>query len=129
MGVAEIEVRRSRRRTKTVQAFRENGRTVVAIPDRFTAAEEAEWVARMVQRLERTGRRRRPSDTELAARAQRLSDRYLDGLARPQADPAGRFVPARAGLPRSALAAAHRIAGLAASGIPASPHSWPTSFP
>ncbi len=80
----EIEVRRSRRRTKTVQAFHENGRTVVAIPDRFSAAEEAEWVDRMVERLERSGRRRRPSDTELASRAHRLSERYLDGRARPQ---------------------------------------------
>lgn len=77
-------MRRSRRRTKTVQAFRENGRTVVAIPDRFTRAEEEEWVARMVARLDRTQRRRRPSDTELAARAERLSARYLEGRARPQ---------------------------------------------
>lgn len=82
--MSEIEVRRSRRRTKTVQAFRENGRTVVAIPDRFTAAEEEVWVARMVERLERTGRRRRPSDTELAERAQQLSARYLDARAQPQ---------------------------------------------
>lgn len=77
-------MRRSRRRTKTVQAFRENGRTVVAIPDRFTRAEEEEWVARMVARLDHTQRRRRPSDTELAARAERLSARYLEGRARPQ---------------------------------------------
>lgn len=83
--MSEIEVRRSRRRTKTVQAFRENGRTVVAIPDRFTAAEEAEWVARMVERLERRRRRQRPSDTELAARAERLSQRYLEGRVRPSA--------------------------------------------
>ncbi|TNC17500.1 M48 family metallopeptidase [Georgenia sp. 311] len=82
--MTQIEVRRSRRRTKTVQAFRENGRTVVAIPDRFTRAEEEEWVARMVARLERSGRRRRPSDAELAERAGRLSERYLEGRARPQ---------------------------------------------
>ncbi|WP_413450808.1 M48 family metallopeptidase [Georgenia phoenicis] len=82
--MSQIEVRRSRRRTRTVQAFHENGRTVVAIPDRFTAAEEAEWVARMVERLERTGRRRRPSDAQLAARAEQLSERYLEGRARPR---------------------------------------------
>ncbi|WP_324652393.1 M48 family metallopeptidase [Georgenia sp. H159] len=82
--MSEIEVRRSRRRTKTVQAFHENGRTVVAIPDRFTPEEEREWVDRMVDRLERSGRRRRPSDTQLTARARVLSERFLDGRARPQ---------------------------------------------
>src|SRR5690606_1644626 len=83
--MSESEVRRSRRRTKTVQAFRENGRTVVDIPDRFPAAEEAEWVARMAERLERRRRRQRPSDCELAARAERFSQRYLEGRARPSA--------------------------------------------
>src|SRR5699024_3983348 len=80
----QIEVRRSRRRTKTVQAFYQDGRTVVAIPDHFTAAQEQEWVGRMVERLERGDRRRRPTDTELATRAQRLSDRFLEGRARPR---------------------------------------------
>src|SRR5690606_11975920 len=95
--MSEIEVRRSRRRTKTVQAFRENGRTVVAIPDRFTAAEEAEWVARMVERLERRRRRQRPSDTELAARAERPSQRYLEGRARPSAAASASYPRTRGG--------------------------------
>ena len=46
-----VEVRRSARRVRTVTAFRENGRTVVAIPARFTAAQEREWVRRMVSKL------------------------------------------------------------------------------
>lgn len=56
---------------------------VVAIPARFTGAQEREWVRRMVDRLADSERRRRPSDDELAVRASELSARYLDGRAVP----------------------------------------------
>lgn len=79
----EIEVRRSRRRRRTVSAYRDGERIVVLIPASLTRAEEAEWVDTMVARLERSERRRRPSDDDLMARAGRLSDAYLGGLARP----------------------------------------------
>lgn len=79
----EVEVRRSARRTRTVTAFREGGRTVVAIPARFTRAQEREWVARMVARLAAQDRRRKPSDEQLMTRAAELSRRHLDGRARP----------------------------------------------
>lgn len=82
-GEAEVEVRRSARRRKTVSAFYEQGRIVVAIPARFTAAEEQEWVSTMVARLQRSRRRRRPSDVELMSRARELSRRHLDGGADP----------------------------------------------
>lgn len=78
-----VEVRRSRRRTATVSAYRDGDRTVVAIPARFSAAQEREWVAKMVSRLEDKERRRRPSDDELVERARELSVKYLDGAARP----------------------------------------------
>jgi hypothetical protein len=78
-------VRRSRRRTRTVTAWREGGRTVVAVPARFTRAQEREWVDRMVGRLAAAERRRRPTDDELAGRATRLSARYLAGRAVPTA--------------------------------------------
>ncbi|WP_412867277.1 M48 family metallopeptidase, partial [Cellulomonas sp. 179-A 9B4 NHS] len=78
-----VEVRRSRRRVRTVSAWREGDRTVVAIPARFTRAQEREWVGRMVERLAAQERRRRPSDTQLLARAQDLSRRYLGGRAVP----------------------------------------------
>ncbi|MDO8144223.1 M48 family metallopeptidase [Isoptericola sp. b408] len=81
--LASVEVRRSRRRTATVSAFRDGDRTVVAIPARFSQAQEREWVAKMVARLEDKERRRRPSDDELVERARDLSVKYLDGLARP----------------------------------------------
>jgi len=76
-----VEVRRSRRRARTVSAWREDGRTIVAIPARFTRAQEREWVGRMVDRLEAQERRRRPSDAQLVARATELSRRYLGGRA------------------------------------------------
>lgn len=78
-----VEVRRSRRRVRTVSAWREGDRTVVAIPARFTRAQEREWVGRMVERLAAQERRRRPSDTQLLTRAQELSRRYLGGRAVP----------------------------------------------
>lgn len=81
--LADVEVRRSARRKRTVTAFREQGRTVVAIPARFTLAQEQEWVRRMVGRLAAQERRRRPSDVQLAARAEALSAQYLDGVPRP----------------------------------------------
>ena len=79
----DVEVRRSRRRLRTVTAYRQNGRTVVLIPARFTIAQEHEWVTRMLARLSAQDRRRRPGDADLAARAVELSRRYLGGLAQP----------------------------------------------
>ncbi|WP_407318736.1 M48 family metallopeptidase [Isoptericola halotolerans] len=80
--LTSVEVRRSRRRTATVSAYRDGDRTVVAIPARFSRAQEREWVEKMVARLEDKERRRRPSDAELVERARELSVRYLDGRAR-----------------------------------------------
>jgi predicted metal-dependent hydrolase len=82
----QVEVRRSAKRRRTVQAYRDGDRTVVLIPARFTRAQEQEWVAAMLARLDGTGprgRRRAPSDVDLARRAEQLSARYLDGKARP----------------------------------------------
>jgi predicted metal-dependent hydrolase len=85
MGVEpEVEVRRSKRRRRTVSAHRDGDRIVVMIPATMSRAEEAEWVETMVARLERSERRRKPSDAELLRRARALSDRYLGGLADPE---------------------------------------------
>jgi len=78
-----VEVRRSRRRTRTVTAWREGGITVVSIPARFTRAQEREWVTTMLGRLEAQERRRRPSDALLLQRATELSRTYLEGRAVP----------------------------------------------
>ena len=82
---AEVVVRRSTRRRRTVSAYRDGGQIVVMIPARFTRAEEAQWVERMVARLS-TGagtRARRSGDAALAQRAAELSTCYLHGKARP----------------------------------------------
>lgn len=80
-----VEVRRSRRRRRTVSAYRDGDTVVVLVPARLTRAEESEWVRQMLTRLERREARRRPGDAELARRAARLSRRYLEGLAEPKA--------------------------------------------
>ncbi|MFW6775659.1 M48 family metallopeptidase [Nocardioides sp. CPCC 205120] len=79
----DVEVRRSRRRRRTVSAYREGGRIVVLVPAALSEAEVDRWVAEMVRRIERSDARARPSDDELLGRARRLSDRYLGGMARP----------------------------------------------
>jgi predicted metal-dependent hydrolase len=82
----EVEVRRSARRRRTVAAYRDGTKIIVMIPARFSRAQEAEWVAAMVARLDsgsRPGRRRTASDAALMRRARELSDLYLDGRAVP----------------------------------------------
>lgn len=75
-----------------MQAYRDGDRVVVLIPARFTRAQEREWVAKMLARLDGATRERRPrSDSALAERAGQLSARYLDGRARPASV---RWVPA-----------------------------------
>ena len=79
----EIEVRRSRRRRRTVSAYREGGRTIVLIPARFSVDEERTWVDLMMRQLAAGDKRRRPSDQQLLERAADLSRRFLDGRAKP----------------------------------------------
>jgi predicted metal-dependent hydrolase len=80
---ADVEVRRSRRRRRTVAAYREGGKVIVLIPARMSKAEERRWVGAMLERLQRQDRRRRPSDAALLDRARDLSQRYLGGRAKP----------------------------------------------
>jgi predicted metal-dependent hydrolase len=76
-----VEVRRSQRRRRTVSAYRDGERVVVLIPDRFSRAEETEWVERMLARLAAREERIRRTDEELLARARRLTSRYLPDYA------------------------------------------------
>lgn len=83
----DVEVRRSARRRRTVQAYLRDRTVIVLVPARMTKAEEKFWVAEMVGRLERQEDRRRRrrdrGDDALMARALELSRRYLGGRARP----------------------------------------------
>jgi len=78
-----VEVRRSKRRRKTVSAYRDGDRIVVLLPARMTRAEERHWVEVMTKRLAERDRRHQLTDHELLARARELSRRHLGGRARP----------------------------------------------
>lgn len=80
----EVEVRRSKRRRRTVSAYRDGDRIVVLIPAAMSRKDEASWVETMIAKLERAEKRRRPSDEELLKRARTLSDLYLGGIAVPE---------------------------------------------
>lgn len=76
-----VEVRRSGRRKKTISAEIVGDALIVSIPERFSRAEEIEWVGRMTSRMsERKRRDRLNSDDDLARRAAELADRYLGGI-------------------------------------------------
>jgi predicted metal-dependent hydrolase len=83
MTRADVEVRRSKRRRRTVSAYREGERIVVLIPASLTRKQEAEWVETMVARIEKAEQKSLLSDDELLERALQLSDRWLGGLATP----------------------------------------------
>lgn len=78
---SEIEVIRSPRRHRTVQARVVGEKVVVRIPARMTAAEEEKAVADIVARLRRKTRSTRTSDEQLLARAVQLSRELLDARA------------------------------------------------
>jgi len=78
-----VEVRRSTRRRRSVTAYREDGRTIVVVPQRMAKADIRPYVEELVGRLEARERRGRRTDDQLMARAQQLSRRYLDGRAKP----------------------------------------------
>ncbi|MET9322440.1 M48 family metallopeptidase [Streptomyces sp. NPDC003038] len=79
-----VEVRRSARRRRTVSAYREGERTVVLIPARMSEAEEQRWVGVMLDKLAAQESRRTLGDAELTERAERLSEQYFSGSARPR---------------------------------------------
>jgi len=83
MTRADVEVRRSKRRRRTVSAYREGERIVVLIPASLSRKEEAEWVETMVARIEKAEQKSLLSDDDLLERALRLSDRWLGGMASP----------------------------------------------
>ena len=78
-GSPQVEVRRSRRRTRTVTAFRERDTIVVVIPQRMSRTEERSFVESMVAKvLAREARTATPrGDAALRQRAADLASRYL----------------------------------------------------
>jgi len=76
-------VRRSHRRTRTVSAYRKDGKVIVMIPARFTRAEETEWVDTMLGKLIRSEQRGRRTDEQLMRRARELARDYLQAQVQP----------------------------------------------
>jgi predicted metal-dependent hydrolase len=69
----KVEVIRSARRRKTVQARTINGVLRVSIPATMTRVEEERWVTEMVRRIER---RQATDEIDLQRRAAELAGRY-----------------------------------------------------
>lgn len=82
-GFADVEIRRSRRRRKTVSAYREGDRLVLLVPDGLSARTEQRYVEELGAKVLAREQRRRPSDTDLLDRSARLSGRFLEGRAVP----------------------------------------------
>jgi predicted metal-dependent hydrolase len=84
-GRPEVEVRRSARRRRTVDAHREGSTVVVNIPATMSRAQEEHWVEEMLRRLARADERRRPGrragDGDLVARSDALASAHLDPIA------------------------------------------------
>lgn len=74
----QVEVKRSQRRRKTVQARMVDGILEIAIPGQMSAAEEQHWVEVMKARFSREGT---ADEIDLATRAAKLAAAY--GLERP----------------------------------------------
>lgn len=79
MADAPYEIRRSRRRTRTMSAFREAGRVVVVVPEHLTTLQQRELVPDLVERfLAKERRRAAPrGDDELTRRAHRLFEAHI----------------------------------------------------
>ncbi|MFT3877889.1 MAG: M48 family metallopeptidase [Propioniciclava sp.] len=79
MSVEDYEVRSSQRRTRTMTAFRENGKLIVVVPAHMTDRQRRELIPGLVRRfLDKESRQKAPrADTELTARAQELYRAYV----------------------------------------------------
>jgi predicted metal-dependent hydrolase len=74
----KVEVVRSPRRRKTIEATKEGNKVVVRLPATLTRAEARKWVKEMVDRIEQTEHINRLNERkELERRARELHERYF----------------------------------------------------
>lgn len=78
MRVGRVQVRRSRRRKKTLTTRLEGDIIVVAVPQSFNVETHVARLADLVTRLEHTLSQRRSGDLDLEERAAALARRYFD---------------------------------------------------
>lgn len=76
-----IEVRRSTRRKKTIEAYRNGEKVIVSIPARMSQREANQVVDEMVKKILHD--ESAPTNDQLFQRAQLLNKKYLDGKAIP----------------------------------------------
>ena len=75
-----IEIIRSDRRKRTIQAREINGKLYVYLPGNKSKEEEKRWIDQITKRMEKQKRRRElNSKGSLPDRAQALNERYFDG--------------------------------------------------
>lgn len=75
-----IEIIRSKRRKKTVQAREIDGVIHVYLPEGLSREEEKKYVAELVEKIEKRKRRQKLNDgNSLKRRAQELNEKYFDG--------------------------------------------------
>lgn len=76
----KVEVVRSPRRRKTIEATKDGNKVTVRLPATLTRAEARRWVRVMVERIEQSERVGRLNEKrDLARRAQELHERYFHG--------------------------------------------------
>jgi predicted metal-dependent hydrolase len=76
----KVEIVRSPRRRKTVEAVKEGDRVVVRLPATLTRSEARRWVREMLERIEESERLRRLNEKrDLERRARELHLRYFGG--------------------------------------------------
>jgi hypothetical protein len=74
----KVEVVRSRRRRKTIEATKEGNKVVVRLPATLTRAEARKWVREMVERIQQAEQVNRLNEKrELERRARELHERYF----------------------------------------------------
>ena len=81
--MGEIEVRRSSRRKKTAQGYREAGKTIIIIPAHYTQRQERECVLELTAKLDRS-EKLRSLKSDLNKRSHELNQLYFGGLATPK---------------------------------------------
>jgi predicted metal-dependent hydrolase len=81
----QVEIRTSTRRRKTVDAHWEGETIVVTVPHRLPKRDRRHYADELAARLIEARKITHPTDAVLTERAHALSERYLDGAARPAA--------------------------------------------
>ena len=81
----EIVVLRSKRRKKSISAYRQGGRIIVSIPARMSKADERSVVPEMIAKIRAQEAGESPSETVLMQRASELLELYAPEItARPK---------------------------------------------